>query len=174
MKRIFLLCIGILVFFSISSNIIQTKNDVSQNVNSNLTSEDSLQIDDFQIGGIKLDYKIGEVEKIFGKPDKIYIVKEDEWKCYEYPGLTFIYDIRTQKLLVIKVKRSDLKTFRGISVGDTKEEVIYRYGKSEYEEYGYLNYQKHVIVDYWDYFYAINFSLKEGKVDEIMIYFAPD
>ena len=67
MKRIFLLCIGILVFFSISSNIIQTKNDVSQNVNSNLTSEDSLQIDDFQIGGIKLDYKIGEVEKIFGK-----------------------------------------------------------------------------------------------------------
>jgi len=164
------------MFSSISDNIIHTKSyaHLKQNINYNLTSKDPLQIDDFQIGGIMLEQKICEVKKIFGEPSRIYVEKEDERNCYEYPGLTIIYSIITGNILAIEVRRNDLKTFRGISVGDAKDKVIYHYGNSEYEEEGYLNYQKYVYRDYEDIFYAITFRLKEEKVSEIMIYFAWD
>lgn len=180
MKKIliasFIILFLVLTFYIIGIRATTSKNEklLKENTNLNLTSKDELQIEDFQIGGMKLEQSISQVEKVLGKPKKKYESKKNEFETYEYDGIEIEFGIKSKNILYIVVERKGLKTFRGISVGDKEANVIHRYGKTEKLNGEDLNYQMYVSRDYLDYNYALNFTIKDKKVAKIMVYFAGD
>lgn len=141
-------------------------------LNLNLTEKDPLIIDDFQMGGVKLEQPISSIETIFGKPKKIYDWEKGKTKYYEYDHFKVRYSVITGKILTIIAEKPGFKTLRGIAVGDNENDVFYRYGKIEKLEDNNLNYQKYISRDYLDYTYALDFTIQNDKVSKIMIYFA--
>lgn len=175
---VLVLSVLVLVIVGVSVFILNTESKNSSAIKSveilnlNLTMKDPLIIDDFQIGGIKLEQSISSIEKIFGKPNKIYDWKKGETKYYEYDHFKVRYNIITGEILTIIVEKPGLKTLRGIAVGDSENDVFYRYGKIDKLEDNNLNYQKYISRDYLDYTYAIDFKIQNDKVTKIMVYFA--
>jgi hypothetical protein len=148
-----------------------------QEVNINLIAKDPLQIEDFQIPGIKLGQEIIEVEKVYGKPIKKYLNKEyanNEFEFYEYPNFKVEYNTITLTVISISLKNELVKTPRGIKIGDEEKKVIYYYGRGKtYDKYkGKLFYQKTFVKGYSEDTCGINFLIVNGKVKEIKLYYA--
>jgi hypothetical protein len=120
-----LIVLGIGLYSSIARMASPGAIKLREYTNLSLFSKDKLQIEDFQIGGIKLEQSILDIQKsTLGKPTRKYSDRKNEFETYEYPGLKIEFNIITKHIVWIMSERKDLKTFRGISVGDKEEEVI--------------------------------------------------
>lgn len=139
----------------------------------NLTGKDPLIKEDFQVLGIQVGMPLSEVTKILGKPKK---VTNDSKKtiCYYYPQLViksfFLEGVTDRTIDYLLINDKNIKTYRGIGIGDREKDVIYRYGKKD-EILKRLIYETHFgDVDY----YAINFLISNGKVKQVEIYMPAD
>lgn len=139
----------------------------------NLTEKEPLIKEDFQILGVKVGMPLSEVTKILGKPKK---VTNDSNKtiCYYYPQLViksfFLEGVSDRIVDYLLIKDKNIKTYRGIGIGDSKKEVIHRYGEND-EILNRLIYETHFG---WVDYYAINFLISNGKVKQIEIYMPAD
>lgn len=139
-----------------------------------LTAKDELTKDDFIIVGLELTQPLSKITQVLGKPQKI--IKTKQAISYYYPNIiiqsfpksSYNGSVVTniENFIILNKK---LKTFRGIGIGDSEEEVIFHYGKTDKTD-NCLIYEAGV-----DYLvYAISFTISNGKVKKIEIYHAED
>ncbi len=160
---ILIICIIIGLIFNIS--VFGSKENL-------FTSKNELQKKDFEIAELKLGMPMTEISKVLGNPLKITTDKK-KILCYNYPQLqikSFYFEgapERTADHIVILGK--NIKTFRGIGVGDKEKDIFYHYGKTE-KISERLTYETNFEIN----FYAISFLMSNGKVKQIDIYLAAD
>ena len=139
----------------------------------NLTGKEPLIKKDFQISGIRVGMPLSEVTKVLGTP-KDTTIDNKKTICYYYPQLViksfFLEGVPDRIVDYILVKDKNIKTFRGIGIGDSKKEVIRRYGEND-EILSRLIYETHFE---WVDYHAINFLISNGKVKQIEIYLPTD
>ena len=93
-------------------------------------STESINLSEENISSIKINSTTNDVTGIFGKPDKVNIVTNPTSKYLIYEGIEF-------GIIEDKVFRyhfnNNYQTAKGITVSDTKENVIQAYGENFYE-----------------------------------------
>lgn len=173
-KKVALILICLILYNIISCNISIFGSKLKNEVNLKLTAKDKLQKKDFTIGGIYINQPINEVIKILGKPQKIQKIPNgfqgsDEYDYY-FPGVIIITSGLEKKVFQLKIENGDIKTFRGIAVGDKEQDVYYRYGKKEKLDNKILRYQMFVDYQRDDSQNILDFYIQNNKVTKIMIY----
>jgi hypothetical protein len=133
--------------------------------NRNSTSKDISKVDDFKILGIYLGQPITEALSILGKPLKVEETdKDNNIEKYFYFPQIMIGNFRVSKRVAyIWIEKSGVKTFRGIEVGSSEKDVMYRYGNVRKVQ-NMLSYEK----DDKEAF-GIAFFINKGKVKNIPI-----
>lgn len=89
------------------------------------------------IGGIKIGDNVQKVIKIFGEPNNIIKkiqYNSDTKKEYEFKNLYYndTFEIYCSDDIVTRVilsGKNDITTFDGLKIGDSKEQMIKKYGK---------------------------------------------
>lgn len=141
---------------------------------------EKLTIDDFQIGEIRLGQPISEVLNILGEPCEEKLIphpSNSEWDYVElrYDGIVVGYFKYFEQVVdMIVVTAPEIKTPRGIQVGDEEDEVIATYGETRKFENTRIVYQLRVPGEIFDDIYSICFFVEDGYVTKIRINFAAD
>jgi hypothetical protein len=79
------------------------------------------------------------------------------WKVW-HPGLSVIYELKSEKIYMVTITNNHFKTSRGISVGDSEKDVIKKYGVGKKE--------KGI-----DETYALSYSMPFGNEENVSISF---
>jgi hypothetical protein len=178
-KKIIIILIILGVSTCSKYNFIVFGNKTNNEINQKLIAENKLQERDFVIDGLYINQPIEDVIKIFGKPIKIQ-KRPDEFHGvdglnYYFPDVSIITSEVNKKVFQINIKSQNIKTFRGIAVGDNEEDVFYYYGKTKKLDNKILRYQMYVNYETSDSQYILEFFIQKNKVSEIMIYvYSPD
>ena len=98
----------------------------------------------------------------------VFIRRNWRFTIEDYEGLKVMYNIITNRVVTIDVSRKGLQNTRGISIGDSEEDVITRYGQTKKWDGKYLFYEKY--ESYSDYEYALKFTILNNKVSNIMFF----
>jgi hypothetical protein len=178
-KKIIIILIILGVSTCSKYNFIAFGNQTNNAINQKLTAKDKLQERDFVIDGLYINQPIEEAIKIFGKPIKIKKRSDElhgvEELNYYFPDVSIITSEVDKKVFQINIKSRNIKTFRGVTVGDNEEDVFYHYGKTKKLDNKILRYQMYVNYETSDSQYILEFSIQKNKVSEIMIYvYSPD
>lgn len=173
--------IGVLCFCIVCFGFISGKFDVT------LTSKDKLVLQDFKIGGLYLEQPISEAIKILGEPIKVKSIpnkdglSEYDEEDYYFNGVTIRVEKSNKKVIQVRIERKDLRTYRGIRVGDKEENVYKHYGKTVKSDdilfYQAIAYQKSIKEAFnksINVYYIISFSIKKGVVSKIGLDYAPE
>lgn len=164
---------SIIVIMAIGAFIIHFTPIVNGTQKTYLSAKDSLRVDDFKIMGLYLGQPITEALKTLGKPQKVETAKitgECE-RYYYYPQIRIgASRVLSKKVGYISITKKSIKTFRGIEIGSSENEVIKCYGKTA-QEFNSLIYEKEYDPSYSGYSLGIRFVIEKGKVKEIIISF---
>ncbi len=126
---------------------------------------------DLSLSGIDLGVSILDAEKIFGKPQKIRRVSDEE--MYSYNGLTvYAHDGHVSRILTIDPMR---KTLRGLQVGSNYSEVIDKYGANYIDS---VDVAGDIMHNYIYFFTTLDgkqgelcFTLRKGRVSQISLFY---
>lgn len=169
---IILFSLGIFAYSVYSINIFSNKLD--NEMNQNLTEKDKLQKEDFIMGGLYVNQPVDEVIKIYGKPLEIQKIlngfRGSDKLLYYFPGVIITTSNIYKEVYQIVVNSKNIKTFRGISVGDKEQDVYKHYGKTEKIANKILRYQMDVNFETSDAQHILEFYIQNNKVSEIKIY----
>ena len=91
---------------------------------------ESINLSEENVSSIKINTTTNDVTGTFGKPIKVNIVTNPTSKYLIYEGIEF--GIIEDKVFRYNFK-NNYQTAKGITVGDTKEDVIQVYGDDFYE-----------------------------------------
>lgn len=131
-----------------------------------------LQYKELGFEGVILGLRIDEVLNRLGDPLKAYLTY-DEMYGYDlgmiYKGITIHIILGTDNPHVQFIETNNMgniSTYRNISINSTIEDVIKSYGEPDYP----WETSDSLIYSTSDYWYAIKFGVKEGKVKAISVY----
>ncbi|NLY75924.1 MAG: hypothetical protein GX075_11590 [Firmicutes bacterium] len=133
---------------------------------------DPLTVEDFHPNykGLKLGISADEVIKLLGKP-KQNIQINNFIEVYNYPQITVWvnYNFKDHEVYEYSIEKEDIKTSRGVGVGDFAADVISRYGKQFKVEDGWLQYSLKTTLDGNGnkFVYYYEFLIEEGRVKEM-------
>lgn len=107
--------------------------------------------------------------QLFGNPIEIVIGRnttDSKWDdiVHKYPGLMVSGYRGWKQINYISVTQPGYQTHRGISVGDTKQMVLYAYGKPDYEGKFILYYME---FDFPGVSWVLSFDFVNGVVTKI-------
>ena len=135
---------------------------------------------DFEVMDIRIFEPMNKMLNRFGEPLKIKSFYEDKYRSYIYPD----FDIgcftpgNDEYYIVssVSVKKKGYKTYRGISVGDDINKVMYHYGKGNWVDNNTLDYQTWLKdkEDDENTPYGIYFIIKNKKVENFRVYLPMD
>ena len=122
---------------------------------------------DYKINNVPDDAPKSEVEKAFGKPNKVESDENDfdpgsKIITWDYDGLSITF--ADEQLINFYAKSDKYSTPRGAKVGDSKETIIKLYGKPSFEDKETISYFLEN-----DDMHSISFTLKNNIVTNIFV-----